>query len=178
MIVTSDDGMADRLRLLRVHGGRQMYEHRDVGWNSRLDAIQAAVLRVKLPHLETWSRGRAANAERYDLWFAQSGLVEAGRVRPPARFADSTHIYNQYTLRVERRDALRRHLTERGVGHAVYYPVPLHLQECFRELGYEEGSFPRAEQACREVISLPVYPELTEEQQKRVADAVIGFYAA
>jgi len=175
-IVTSDDDLADRLRQLRVHGGRQMYEHRDVGWNSRLDALQAAVLTVKLPHLADWSRGRAENAERYDRWFAESGLIASGRVRPPVRRAGSSHIFNQYTVRVERRDELRRHLQGHGIGQSVYYPVPLHLQECFRELGYREGSFPRTEQVCREVISLPVYPELTVPDQQRVVETIVEFF--
>lgn len=176
MVVTSDDRLADRLRLLRVHGGRQMYEHRFVGWNSRLDALQAAVLEVKLAHLESWSERRAANAGRYDRWLTECGVVASGGVRLPRREAFSSHIFNQYTLRVERRDGLRDHLSQRGIGHAVYYPVPLHLQECFRELGYREGSLPRAEQACREVISLPIYPELTESQQQRVVGAIAEFY--
>ncbi len=177
MIVTHDGPLAERLRVLRVHGGRQTYEHRFVGWNSRLDAIQAAVLRVKLPHLDSWSRGRAANAERYDRWFTESGLVGDGRVRLPGRILRSTHIFNQYTLRVERRDELRDHLRVRDIGHSVYYPIPLHLQECFQELGYRPGSFPRAEQASQEVISLPVYPELTREQQERVVDEIRRFFA-
>lgn len=177
MIVTHDGLLAERLRVLRVHGGRQMYEHRFVGWNSRLDAIQAAVLRVKLPHLDSWSRERAANAERYDRWFEESGLVGDGRVRLPGRVVRSTHIFNQYTLRVERRDELRDHLRARGIGHSVYYPMPLHLQECFQELGYRPGSFPRAEQASQQVISLPVYPELTREQQERVVDEIRRFFA-
>jgi len=176
MILTSDADLAERLRLLRVHGGRQMYEHRYVGWNSRLDALQAAVLEVKLRHLDRWSDGRAANAQRYDLWLAECGLVSQGRVRPPVRDEHSSHIFNQYTLRVERRDELREHLTGTGIGCSIYYPVPLHLQECFRDLGYREGSFPRAEQACREVISLPIYPELTEDQQRRVVSAIAAFY--
>ena len=176
MIVTSDAEVAERLRLLRVHGGRQMYEHRYVGWNSRLDALQAAVLEVKLRHLDRWSEGRAANAARYDQWLAECDLVSPGRVQPPVRVEHSSHIFNQYTLRVERRDELRKHLSGSGIGCSVYYPVPLHLQECFRELGYREGSFPRAEQACREVISLPIYPELTEDQQRRVVSAIADFY--
>ncbi len=177
MIVTSDAELASRLRVLRVHGGRQMYHHRWVGWNSRLDALQAAVLRVKLPHLDSWSRGRAANAANYDRWFDESGLVSAGRVTPPGRSPGTSHIFNQYTLRVERRDELKQHLGDCGVGHSIYYPVPLHLQECFHELGYREGDFPEAEKACREVIALPVFPELTEEQQRRVVDVIVDFYS-
>ena len=176
MIVTSDEALAERLRLLRVHGGQKMYQHRYVGWNSRLDALQAAVLDVKLPHLDRWSAARKANAERYDRWLEESGVVASGAVRLPHRTRSSTHIFNQYTLRVERRDALRERLEASGIGHSVYYPVPLHLQDCFSELGYREGDLPHAEQACREVVSLPIFPDLTEEQQRRVVDAVAGFY--
>jgi len=178
MIVTSDEALAERLRVLRVHGGRQMYHHRWVGWNSRLDALQAAVLRVKLPHLEAWCRGRAANAERYGTLFAETGLVEAGRVRLPATAPYAEPIYNQYTVRVERRDELKRALDAAGIGNAIYYPVPLHLQECFHDLGHREGDFPEAERACREVLSLPVYPELGPEQQERVVGAIADFYRA
>lgn len=177
-LVCDDADLADRLRQLRVHGGRQMYHHEWVGWNSRLDAIQAAVLSIKLPRLDAWSEARAANADRYDLWFSQTGLVEDGCVRLPGRHPRSTHIFNQYTLRVERRDALREHLDGQGVGHSVYYPVPLHLQACFAELGGRPGQFPIAEQACREVLALPVYPELTAAQQRRVVDAVASFYVS
>jgi dTDP-4-amino-4,6-dideoxygalactose transaminase len=176
--VTDDPELAERLRVLRVHGGRQMYHHRWVGWNSRLDALQAAVLRVKLPHLDGWCRARAALAARYDALFHEAGLVASGHVRLPARDARSTHIFHQYTLRAERRDDLRQHLQASGIGHGVYYPVPLHLQECFADLGYRPGDFPHAEAACREVVSLPIYPELGAAQQERVVDAVCGFYRA
>jgi dTDP-4-amino-4,6-dideoxygalactose transaminase len=176
MVVTSDETLAERLRVLRVHGGRQMYHHRWVGWNSRLDALQAAVLRVKLPHLDGWSAARAANADRYDRLLTEAGLVEQGRVTLPFRAESRDHIFNQYTLRVERRDALKAWLDEAGVGNSIYYPVGLHLQECFRELGYDEGDFPHAERACREVIALPVYPELTEEQRETVVGRIVDFY--
>ena len=176
MVVTSDETLADRLRELRVHGGRQMYHHKWVGWNSRLDALQAVVLKIKLPHLDDWSAGRAANADRYDRLLTESGLVESGSVQLPHRTDKARHIFNQYTLRVERRDELKKHLGEKAIGCSVYYPVPLHLQECFQELGYKEGDFPHAERACREVISLPVYPELTGEQQQRVVEEIAGFY--
>jgi dTDP-4-amino-4,6-dideoxygalactose transaminase len=178
MVVTDDEKRAEALRLLRVHGGRQMYHHRWVGWNSRLDAIQAAVLRVKLPHLDAWSAARRENADRYDAWFEESGLTAAGHVRLPHRDERSNTIFNQYTLRVERRDELRERLSERGIGNSVYYPVPLHLQECFAELGYRAGDLPRAERACAEVISLPVYPELTADQQQRVVAEIADFYDA
>lgn len=176
MVVTRDEPLAERLRLLRVHGGRQMYHHRWVGWNSRLDALQAAVLRVKLPHLAAWSAGRRANADAYDEAFTALGLVATGELTLPFRDPRATHIFNQYTLRARRRDELREHLARHGIGHAVYYPVPLHLQECFAELGYRRGQLPRAERAAEEVISLPVYPELTGAQRGRVIEAVAGFY--
>ena len=124
--------------------------------------------------MEAWVR--ALQADRYDHWLAECDLVSQGRVRLPVRDKHSSHIFNQYTLRVERRDELREHLTASSIGCSVYYPVPLHLQECFRELDYREGSFPRAEQACREVLSLPIYPELTENQQRQVVGAISDFY--
>jgi len=176
MMVTSDDALAERLRELRVHGGRQMYHHREVGWNSRLDALQAAVLRIKLPHLDAWSARRAENALRYDRLLGESGLLEGGRVRLPVRDARCGHIFNQYTLRVERRDELKRHLDQAAIGNSVYYPVALHLQECFRELGYRQGDFPVAERACREVIALPVYAELEPAQQDQVVAALVEFH--
>jgi dTDP-4-amino-4,6-dideoxygalactose transaminase len=176
MVVTSDENLADRVRELRVHGGRQMYHHKWVGWNSRLDALQAAVLKVKLPHLDDWSAERAANADGYDRLLTESGLVESGAVQLPVRTDEARHIFNQYTLRAERRDELKQRLGERAIGCSVYYPVPLHLQECFQELGYKEGDFPHAERACREVISLPIYPELTGEQQQRVVEEIVDFY--
>ncbi len=175
-LVCRDPKIAEKLRQLRVHGGQQMYHHRWVGWNSRLDALQAAVLNLKLPRLDGWSAGRAANAERYDRWFVECGLVERDCVKPPARAENATHIFNQYTVRVRDRERLREHLNEMGIGHSVYYPVPLHLQECFADLGGREGQFPHAEQACREVLALPVYPELEEGQQRRVVDAIDAFY--
>ncbi len=175
-VVTGDEALAERLRALRVHGGVQMYYHEDVGWNSRLDAIQAAVLSVKLPHLDAWGTARASNAVRYDRLFEEAGLVNSGAVRPPRRTGTGRHIFNQYTLRVQRRDELREHLRGGGIGHSVYYPVPLHLQPCFRELGYEEGSFPEAERAAREAISIPVYPEMQPGMQERVVDRFVDFY--
>lgn len=176
MIVTDDDGLAEKLRKLRVHGEVTRYHHTRIGWNSRLDALQAAVLGVKLPHLADWSRARARNADRYDALFDASGLVDSGAVRLPARDPKCVHIFNQYTLRVRDRDELGAHLKNREIGWAIYYPVPLHLQECFASLGQGVGACPVAEQAGREVISIPVYPELTEEQQRSVVDAVVEFY--
>lgn len=173
MTVTTDDDTAERLRRLRVHGGRQMYHHQEVGYNSRLDALQAAVLSAKLPHLPAWSEARRRNAAFYDAALAEVPGIVTPAVRP-----ENESIYNQYTIRVldGRRDALADHLRERGVGSGVYYPVPLHLQECFAYLGYREGQFPESERACREVLSLPVFPELTEAQLEYVVDAIRAFF--
>jgi dTDP-4-amino-4,6-dideoxygalactose transaminase len=173
MVVTNDAGVAERLRKLRVHGGRQMYRHEEVGYNSRLDALQAAVLSVKLPYLRGWSEARRANARFYDDALAGIEALSTPFVRP-----GNEPIFNQYTLRVRdgRRDELMSHLRERGIGSAVYYPLPLHLQECFGYLGYAEGDLPEAERAAREVLSLPVFPELTEEQLQQVADAIRTFF--
>lgn len=175
MVVATREDVAERLRRLRVHGGRQMYHHEEVGYNSRLDALQAAVLSVKLPHLEGWSAARRANAAFYDE--ALSGIEELGLpvVRP-----ENETIVNQYTVRVRdgRRDALQEHLRARGIGSAIYYPLALHLQPCFAYLGYGEGDFPESERATREVLSLPVYPELAPEQREYVAEQVRAFFGA
>jgi dTDP-4-amino-4,6-dideoxygalactose transaminase len=173
MTVANDDGTAERLRKLRVHGGRQMYHHEEVGYNSRLDSLQAAVLSAKLPHLKGWSDARRRNAAFYD-----QALAGIGGIQTPAVGEDHESIYNQYTIRVRdgRRDALADFLRERGVGSGVYYPVPLHLQECFAYLGYREGQFPESERACREVLSLPVFPELTQAQLEYVAESVRAFF--
>lgn len=171
MIVTTDGALAERLRRLRLHGGAKQYHHDEVGTNSRLDTLQAAVLLAKLPHLAAWSAARRERAARYDAAF--SGL--AG-VRTPVVAAGNEHIYHQYTVRAERRDALKAHLAKLGIGCAVYYPTPLHVQPCFASLGYRQGQFPEAERAAHEVLSLPVYPELTDQLQDQVIEAVRGFY--
>jgi dTDP-4-amino-4,6-dideoxygalactose transaminase len=175
MTVTNDGATAERLRKLRVHGGRQMYHHEEVGYNSRLDSLQAAVLSAKLPHLQSWSDARRRNAAYYD-----HALAGIDGIQTPPVSADQESIYNQYTIRVTggRRDGLADFLRERGVGSGVYYPVPLHLQECFAYLGYREGQFPESERACREVLSLPVFPELTEGQLAYVAESVRAFFGA
>jgi dTDP-4-amino-4,6-dideoxygalactose transaminase len=175
MVVTNDASLAERLYRLRVHGGRQMYHHQDVGYNSRLDALQAAVLSVKLPYLDAWSEARRRNARFYDDQL--SGIEE---VVTPVVAEHNVSIFNQYTIRVGggRRDQLQESLKGQGIGTAVYYPVPLHLQECFACLGYQDGDFPEAERACREVLSLPVYPELTEDRLAYVATAVREFFGA
>ncbi|HUE97308.1 MAG TPA: DegT/DnrJ/EryC1/StrS family aminotransferase, partial [Longimicrobiaceae bacterium] len=173
MIVTNDADRAERLARLRVHGGRRTYYHEEVGFNSRLDALQAAVLSVKLPHLEGWSEARRRNARFYDEALRGLDAVVTPFVAP-----ENVSIYNQYTIRVRdgRRDALRAALDARWIGSAVYYPVPLHLQPCFEYLGYRRGDFPVAERAAEEVLSLPVFPELREEQLDHAANAIRGFF--
>jgi dTDP-4-amino-4,6-dideoxygalactose transaminase len=172
MIVTQDDALAERLRRLRLHGGARQYFHDEVGFNSRLDTLQAAVLLAKLPHLAAWSAARAGHAARYTEAFA--GHAD---VCPPYTDPANDHIYNQYTIRVPRRDALQAHLKARQIGNAVYYPLSLHRQPCFAKLGYGPGSLPHAEAASEQVISLPVYPELSEAQQQSVIAAVREFYS-
>jgi dTDP-4-amino-4,6-dideoxygalactose transaminase len=173
MVVTNDAEVAERLRKLRVHGGRQMYHHEEVGYNSRLDALQAAVLSVKLPHLESWSEARRANAHFYD-----DALAGIDGISTPVVLPENETIVNQYTIRVHggRRDALMEFLRERGIGSAIYYPKPLHLQECFEYLGCRAGQFPESERAAAEVLSLPVYPELQRAQLEQVADGVRAFF--
>lgn len=171
MAVTQDEELCARLRRLRVHGGMKTYYHDEVGYNSRLDALQAAVLLAKLPHLEEWSAARRRNAAYYDDAFSGVPAVKTPVIDPA-----NVSIYNQYTIRVERRDALQDHLKAKGIGHSVYYPLPLHLQPCFEYLGYSEGAFPVSERAAKEVISLPIYPELTTAQLDEVINAVREFY--
>lgn len=171
MVLTQDEHLAARLRRLRVHGSSRTYFHEEVGYNSRLDALQAAVLLAKLPHLSHWSAGRRANAAYYT-----SALVDVPEVRTPVVDPANESIFNQYTLRVERRDALQAYLQQRGIGTAIYYPLPLHLQPCFAYLGYKQGAFPEAERAAAEVISLPIYPELTAVQRDEVIEAIRSFY--
>jgi dTDP-4-amino-4,6-dideoxygalactose transaminase len=171
MIVTQDESLAMRLRKLRVHGGLKTYYHEEVGFNSRLDSIQAAVLLAKLPYLESWSAARRRNASYYDQAFADLAEVRTPKIDP-----QNVSIYNQYTLRAKRRDALVDHLKASSIGHSIYYPLPLHLQPCFEYLGYREGQFPESEKASKEVISLPIYPELTEGQLDEVVTAVKEFY--
>lgn len=178
MLVTNDLEHARRLHMLRVHGEETKYHHKIIGINSRLDALQATVLRAKLPHLEEWTTGRQRKAQQYELMFADAGLSE--QVDVPYVRSNARHIFHQFVIRVRdgRRDALREHLRGRGVGTDVYYPVPLHLQECFAYLGYKEGDFPVAEQAAKETLALPVYPELTDEQQDHVVNMIAKFFEA
>ena len=174
MLTTNDDGLAQRLRSLRTHGGANEYEHSEVGVNSRLDELQAAVLNVKLPHLDAWSDERARKATAYSEML--NSAPSSFELITPAVRDDARHIFHQYVIRVpQHRDALMQHLKAQGVGTKVYYPIPLHRQECFAYLGYHEGDFPESERAAREVLALPVYPELTEAQQSYVVDAIKSF---
>jgi dTDP-4-amino-4,6-dideoxygalactose transaminase len=171
MMVTQDEGLATRLKSLRMHGGTKQYYHDEVGFNSRLDALQAVVLSTKLPHLAGWSAARRKNAAYYDAAFASLAGVTTPYVDPA-----NESIYNQYTIRAERRDELQNHLKARGIGTSIYYPLPLHLQPCFQYLGYKQGSCPESERAAKEVLSLPIFPELQTSQLDEVIGAVRGFY--
>ena len=170
-IVTQDEGLFNEMMRLRTHGSTKTYFHEIVGYNSRLDALQAAVLLAKMPHLAGWSAKRRANAAFYDAAFADVAEVVTPYVEPV-----SESIFNQYTVRVPRREELRAHLAAKGIGHSVYYPLCLHLQPCFAYLGYKPGQCPEAEKASAEVLSLPIYPELTQGQLDEVVAAVRGFY--
>ena len=174
LIVTNDGDLRELLLALRVHGSRSDYHHDHIGLNSRLDALEAAVLRVKLPHLDGWNAKRARNAANYDQLLTEAGLLE--HVTLPATDPSNVHVFNQYTLRAQNRDELMTYLKEREIGHKVYYPVPLHLQECYQPLGYSKGDLPVSEQLAREVLSLPVYPELTDAQMETVVTRISEFY--
>jgi dTDP-4-amino-4,6-dideoxygalactose transaminase len=173
-VTTADEGLAHELRLLRNHGAEPKYFHKRVGANFRLDALQAAVLRVKLPHLSRWTEMRRANADRYDRLFGEAGLSHAtgGPIGLPIRPPERAHIFNQYVIRVANRDVVRARLTSAGIGTEVYYPIPFHLQECFAPLGYRRGDFPLAEAAAAEVLALPIFGELTADQQADVVRAL------
>jgi dTDP-4-amino-4,6-dideoxygalactose transaminase len=171
MMVTQDEALAARLKTLRVHGGAREYHHDEVGYNSRLDTLQAAVLLAKLPYLEGWSASRRAHAAYYD-----QALADVAELRTPHVAPENESIFNQYTIRAERRDALQAALSAKKIGSKIYYPVALHQQPCFAYLGYREGSCPESERAAREVLSLPIYPELTETQLEETAMAIRAFY--
>jgi dTDP-4-amino-4,6-dideoxygalactose transaminase len=177
LVTTNDDALAHKLKLIRNHGMEPKYYHAMVGGNFRIDALQAAVLRVKLPHLPSWSEGRRRNAARYRQYFAEAGLGEV--VGLPYERPDGYHIYNQFVIRVPQRDALRDHLTAQQIGTDIYYPVPFHRQACFASLvaSRPSASFPHADAAAASVLALPIYPELTEAQQREVVGAIAGFYA-
>lgn len=181
LVVTADASLAEKIRCLRNHGARPKYYHSAIGGNFRLDALQAAVLSVKLPYLEKWHRQRQENARYYRQLFRQAGLTESGAVSLPAEKypgVPNGHIYNQFVLRVKDRENLRNWLTERNIGTEIYYPLPFHLQQCFTRLGYRPGDFPVAEKATAEVLAIPIYPELTREQQEYVVGAIADFYLA
>ena len=173
LVTTRDAGLAEKARVMRAHGSKPKYYHALVGGNFRIDALQAALLRVKLPELRGWTAGRQRNAARYDAAFSAAGLDER-LLRPPRRRFDG-HIYNQYVIRSSRRDELLAHLQEQKIETTIYYPVPLHRQECFASLGYREGSLPVSEQASREVLALPIFAGLGEARQGRIIDTVIAF---
>jgi dTDP-4-amino-4,6-dideoxygalactose transaminase len=173
LVTTNDDDLAKRARLMRTHGMEPKYFHHIVGGNFRMDALQAAILRVKAPHLAGWTEARRANARRYVTLFEEAGL--AGHVTLPIEPADRRHIFNQFVVRTSDRDGLKRHLDARGIGTEIYYPVPFHLQPCFLNLGYRRGAFPQAERAADESLALPIYGELTEAQQRLVVDAVAEY---
>ena len=173
MVVTSNDEAAEQMRIIRVHGSKPKYYHQILGYNSRLDEMQAAVLNIKLPHLSDWSKNRKQNADYYTKLLNER-LADV--VKTPVEREYNYHVYHQYTIRVERRDELQAFLKENGVASMIYYPVPLHLQPVFKDLGYKEGDLPVAEKACKEALSLPMFPELKPEQQDYVVEQIAKFY--
>ena len=181
LVTTSDSKIAARMRSLRTHGMTRRYYHDEIGWNARMDAIQAAVLEVKLRYLDVWTEERRRRAARYDELFRAAGLVSSGTTADgivlPWTDPRADHVFHQYVIRAPRRDALREHLTQAGIGSEIYYPVPLHLQDPLVDLGYRSGDFPHAEAAAREVLALPIYPELRDDEQQAVVEAIRGFYA-
>ena len=182
MVLTDDKELTDRLKVLRIHGAKDKYYYDILGGNFRLDALQAAVLRVKLKHLEGWHDKRRENAVYYDRKFKEVGLLEEGLVKlPPLLYinkgAKNIHIYNQYVIRAKKRDELQNFLKGRNVPTAIYYPLPLHLQKCFSYLGYKEGDFPESEKASREALALPIYPELSQEEQDFIVSCLYDFYS-
>ena len=177
MVVCQDEDLADRLRILRTHGSRPKYYHRLIGVNSRLDALQAAVLRVKLTHLDTWSEKRRQNARRYDELFTDINHGELGISLPSTQYRNR-HIFNQYVIAVPRRDDLRDFLRNHDIGTDIYYPLPLHRQACYDHLGYKEGDFPVSEEASRKALALPIFPEVTPEEQEYVVERIGAFYGS
>ena len=173
--IADDEELAARIRRLRVHGAGTTYFHDEVGINSRLDALQAAILRVRLRHLEGWNEERRIVAGRYMMLFGEKGLLDF--ITPPAELPGGRHVYHQYVVRAKRRDELMKYLAERGITTRVYYPLPLHLQHCFANLGYKKGDFPVAEALADDVLALPMFPELLPEEQERIVSEIAGFYA-
>lgn len=183
LVSTQTSAYADRARLLRNHGSLRRYYHEEIGWNSRLDSIQAAILGVKLQYIDEWNNQRRERAAAYDLLLKSAGLLSrenrgsAAPVTILQCLPEAHHIYHQYVVRVQRRDSLRQFLTQRKIGSEIYYPVPLHLQQCFLYLGYGEGSMPESERAAKDVLALPIYPEITAEEQATVVNAIAEFYS-
>jgi dTDP-4-amino-4,6-dideoxygalactose transaminase len=180
MVTTNSGDLAERARMLRQHGMRRRYYHDEIGWNARMDGFQGAILSVKLKYIDGWNQARRAVAEKYHALFAASGLAETGTypthgVVLPHEVAGSKHVWHQYVIRTARRDALRAFLTERKIGSEIYYPVPLHLQDALKPLDYKEGDFPEAERAAREVLALPIFPELREDEQQTVVASIAEF---
>jgi dTDP-4-amino-4,6-dideoxygalactose transaminase len=175
LCTTNDAELAESMRVLRVHGGKPKYFHAVIGGNFRIDELQAAVLRVKLKYLDGWTRGRQRNAAHYDTAFAKAGLGQ--KLGTPLAIAGCRHIFNQYVVRAQSRDALKQRLTERGIGSEIYYPVPLHLQKCFAYLNYRAGDFPQSERAAEQTLALPIYPELEPAQLAQVVATIAEFYA-
>ena len=176
LLTTNDLEMAETLRTLRAHGAKKKYYHDRVGINSRLDSLQAAILRVKFRYLDQWAHARRANAQRYRELFRDAGLVSSDSIQLPAESESSLHVYNQFVIRARDRDKLRACLAERGVGTEIYYPVPLHMQACFKDLGYQSGDFPESERASEEALAIPVYPELGANAQGYVVETIASFY--
>jgi len=181
MILTDEEKLAENLKMLRVHGSKDKYYYEMVGGNFRLDALQAGILRVKLRHLDGWLEGRKEKASYYDKRLEESGLVEKGWILPPKALYKNKglknyHTYHQYVIRAKKRDELQKSLKEKGIPTAIYYPLPLHQQKCFAYLGYKEGDFPEAEKACKEVLAVPVYPELTTQHQDFIVSSISRFY--
>ena len=180
MVATNSDQIAERARMLRQHGMRRRYYHDEVGWNTRMDGFQGAILSVKLKYIDGWNNARRSLAARYHSLFASAGLVEKGPypvigVVLPHEAPGTKHVWHQYVIRTARREALRAFLTSRGIGSEVYYPVPLHMQQALKDLGYKEGDFPESERAAREVLALPIFPELREDEQQTVVAAISEF---
>jgi dTDP-4-amino-4,6-dideoxygalactose transaminase len=180
MVTTKNDKIAERARMLRQHGMRRRYHHDEVGWNTRLDGFQGAILEIKLKYIAGWNDARRAIAQRYDVLFRKAGLADSGpypskSIVLPQEVQGAHHVWHQYVIRSARRDALREFLSARKIGSEIYYPVPLHMQEALESLGYTEGEFPEAERAAREVLALPIFPELHEGEQQTVVDAIADF---
>jgi dTDP-4-amino-4,6-dideoxygalactose transaminase len=176
LVTANDRELADKITMLRMHGERIKYHHEVTGINSRLDSLQAAVLTVKQRYLETWCERRIQYADSYHGLFTQSGLLGRGLISIPSASNDKSHVFNNYVIRAEQRDQLKQFLAENGIQSEIYYPVPLHLQNCFADLGHREGDFPHAERAAREVLALPLYPELAPAQQAQVVETIKAFY--